>query len=171
MSPAPTSPRAGSSVGRRGSGTPTGRAVAGSSCGPGPRSRRCRAGRADRHHRDPLHGEQVPAHRADRPAGSGKEDHRDPGPAGRVGPGRPQGRHRAEAGRHSPGGSEPSVQTHPDADHLRDHPPGSGGWCAEGHGAEGDAPPLHRPPARGGGADGANSSFGRRRTGSTSWRA
>ena len=73
----------------------------------------------DRHHGDPLRGQQGPAARADRRPRQDQADRRDHGPPGRVGPARNERGPRAPPGRSGRDRPEPPLRAHAARDELR----------------------------------------------------
>ena len=118
-----------------------------------PRARRVRGDpprpRSDRHHRDPLSGEQVHAAGAHRRTGARQADRGHRRDARRERPLRHAHRDRTEARRDARGGAEPVVPLHPAAGELRRQHAGAGRRPAAADGAEGRAALLHRVPRRG----------------------
>ena len=105
--------------------------------------------RVDRHHRDPVPGQQgAPhrAHRAPREREAPRGHLRDPR---RVRPRGDAGRRRREARRRRAGRPEPAPRAHAAAVVVRDHLPRDRGRAAARPAAEGPLPPLPRPPAGG----------------------
>ena len=77
--------------------------------------------RVDRHHRDPVPGQQGAPDREDRRARPRRADPRDPGRARRVRPPRHADRGRRQEGRAGAGRPQQPVQAHAAAGHLRRH--------------------------------------------------
>ena len=120
--PAPTSRPAASSSGARGSRRPTGRARVGGH--PRPHGDRdVEEGRpdVDRRHRDPVPGQQGPAHREDRRTGARQDDRGHRRPARRVGSRRHAHRDRPEARRGAGRRPEQPLQAHVAAVVVRHH--------------------------------------------------
>ena len=106
----------------------------------------------DHHHRAPVPGPKGRRGRSDhedRRPGAREEDHRNLGPARRVGPLGDARRDRAEARRRpGEGRAEPALQAHPDAAELRHQHGRARRRRPEDAEPAGDDPPLRRPPAR-----------------------
>ena len=118
--------------------------------------------RVDRHHRDPVPGQQVAAHREDRRARARRADPRDPGRARRVRPPRNADRRRREEGRAGPGRPQQPLQAHAAAGHVRRHLPRDRRPAPAGADAPRRVRAVHRlPPRRGAPADGVRAAQGR----------
>ena len=104
---------------------------------------------ADRHHRDPLPGQQGEPGQGHRRAGDGEEDRGHQRRQRRVRQGRHAGRDRAQARRDPERGAQPALQAHRHAVHLRRDHAGARQGRPQDHDPQGAARALHRAPARG----------------------
>ena len=106
----------------------------------------------DRHHPDPVPGQQEAAAREHRRPGARENDRGHLRSARRVGPRRHADRHRAEAWRAAGGDPQQPLQAHPAADDVRHHHAGDRRGPAPRPADRRHHRPLHRVPARGGAA-------------------